>query len=315
MPVPMHTWCWYCKQSVPPGADSCPSCGQSLPDAKKVVKCPRCGKFLLKSSGRCGQCGTPLNSPLSQPASPAPPTQQPPAPVPDAPPPVDIPEGYESEMSEEDRRAALETLAQLETLSAQDPHTRQNAKQKKSSGHRSGRVVILLIALAAIGVGVYLGFFRGRPSDVPPEPEPPTECAEGEHQWKEATCTEPKTCTVCGKTEGEALGHHYVNNVCTECGAFKKPFYFSDPECERQKDAVIFWGNVKNYSGTGVQKLQLKLDLLDSEKNLVATEVAYAAVDEALPMLGTLRWEIRYNDSGIEWKYWRISATDYTPVP
>ena len=27
-----------------------------------------------------------------------------------------------------------------------------------------------------------------------------------QHEWKEATCTEPKTCTKCGETEGEALG-------------------------------------------------------------------------------------------------------------
>lgn len=32
----------------------------------------------------------------------------------------------------------------------------------------------------------------------------PTSCA---HQWKDATCTEPKTCTKCGETEGEPLGH------------------------------------------------------------------------------------------------------------
>lgn len=28
-----------------------------------------------------------------------------------------------------------------------------------------------------------------------------------EHTWVEATCTEPRTCTECGATEGEALGH------------------------------------------------------------------------------------------------------------
>ena len=38
------------------------------------------------------------------------------------------------------------------------------------------------------------------------------------HTWKDATCTEVKTCTVCGATEGEALGHNYVNHVCTRCG-------------------------------------------------------------------------------------------------
>lgn len=27
------------------------------------------------------------------------------------------------------------------------------------------------------------------------------------HTWTDATCTAPKTCTKCGATEGEALGH------------------------------------------------------------------------------------------------------------
>ncbi len=31
--------------------------------------------------------------------------------------------------------------------------------------------------------------------------------AKKEHEWKEADCTTPKTCTICGQTEGEALGH------------------------------------------------------------------------------------------------------------
>lgn len=47
------------------------------------------------------------------------------------------------------------------------------------------------------------------------------ECT-GEHTWIDATCTEPKTCSVCGKTEGEALGHTWGDNsICTVdgCGA------------------------------------------------------------------------------------------------
>ena len=32
-------------------------------------------------------------------------------------------------------------------------------------------------------------------------------CTALEHNWAEATCTTPKTCTDCGITEGEALGH------------------------------------------------------------------------------------------------------------
>ena len=41
----------------------------------------------------------------------------------------------------------------------------------------------------------------------------------------DATCTAPKTCSVCKATEGEALGHTWVNATCTTpktcsvCGA------------------------------------------------------------------------------------------------
>ncbi len=41
------------------------------------------------------------------------------------------------------------------------------------------------------------------------------------HKWTDATCTDPKTCTVCHKTEGEALGHDYDDDkdtVCNICG-------------------------------------------------------------------------------------------------
>ena len=42
--------------------------------------------------------------------------------------------------------------------------------------------------------------------------------------YSDATCTTPKTCTICGATDGEALGHSYDNGVvttpatCTEVG-------------------------------------------------------------------------------------------------
>lgn len=36
------------------------------------------------------------------------------------------------------------------------------------------------------------------------------------HQWKEATCTKPKTCVACGDTEGEALGHDWTEPTCTQ---------------------------------------------------------------------------------------------------
>ena len=38
------------------------------------------------------------------------------------------------------------------------------------------------------------------------------------HSFSPATCTTPKTCTDCGTTEGEALGHSWENGNCTVCG-------------------------------------------------------------------------------------------------
>lgn len=35
-----------------------------------------------------------------------------------------------------------------------------------------------------------------------------------EHQWTEATCTTPKTCSLCDEIEGEALGHNWIPATC-----------------------------------------------------------------------------------------------------
>lgn len=35
-----------------------------------------------------------------------------------------------------------------------------------------------------------------------------------EHQWTEATCTTPKTCSLCDETEGESLGHNWIPATC-----------------------------------------------------------------------------------------------------
>lgn len=46
-----------------------------------------------------------------------------------------------------------------------------------------------------------------------------------DHEWVDATCTDPKTCELCGKKKGDALGHDWEMATCTEpmtckvCGA------------------------------------------------------------------------------------------------
>lgn len=47
------------------------------------------------------------------------------------------------------------------------------------------------------------------------------------HSFQEATCTAPRTCTVCKATEGQPLGHSYTNGKCSRCGN-KMPNY-QDP--------------------------------------------------------------------------------------
>lgn len=43
--------------------------------------------------------------------------------------------------------------------------------------------------------------------------QPPTEC---QHNFAPATCTAPKTCTICGKTEGKESGHSWIPATCIE---------------------------------------------------------------------------------------------------
>ena len=45
-----------------------------------------------------------------------------------------------------------------------------------------------------------------------------------DHTYGDADCNNPATCSECGMTTGEALGHNYVAGVCTICGA-KDPNY------------------------------------------------------------------------------------------
>ena len=42
-----------------------------------------------------------------------------------------------------------------------------------------------------------------------------------EHSWREATCTEPKTCSECGETEGEALGHQWDEGTVVQEATFE----------------------------------------------------------------------------------------------
>lgn len=65
-------------------------------------------------------------------------------------------------------------------------------------------------------------FGNGDASDSGTSSQQPTVCS---HNYSDATCTKPKTCTLCGEATGSALGHTYSAatcnspQTCSVCGA------------------------------------------------------------------------------------------------
>lgn len=308
MSLSIPTWCWYCKQEIPTVADVCPYCGRPLNDATKVVRCQKCGKFLLMNTPRCTQCG----EPTPQPEPPAPPEEaaEPSAPL-AAPPPQDAEAETPPVEFPGDAGAAgeaPETRRMFEELELLSARKAAQSKAANASKTKKERLTILVAALVlVVGVGAFLAISRVRTSSGP------TFCKEGEHRWIEADCTAPKTCAICGKIEGERLGHTFVENVCAVCGAYERRFYFTDTESERSGSEVTFRGSVKNFTDAEVQSLQIKLQLYDENKELVETLPGTAIENAGLAPFESTAWQIRFSDSSVRWKYWRVYVSDYAP--
>lgn len=80
-----------------------------------------------------------------------------------------------------------------------EPTTAKVSETPKKLRNRKQIVVaISVMAIVLIAIGIFVL----------------TYCPHDE--WSDATCTEPKTCVKCGKTEGEALGHDWKDATCTE---------------------------------------------------------------------------------------------------
>lgn len=71
------------------------------------------------------------------------------------------------------------------------------------------------------------------------------------HHWIAATCSEPKTCSWCGQTEGTVVGHSYYNGKCEYCGTEDPSIldydigYLSDRKVqyeEEDNEYIVFFG-------------------------------------------------------------------------
>lgn len=105
-----------------------------------------------------------------------------------------------------------------EPPSAEGPATgtseADDAKSLKKP-RRAIRIALIVLAVAALGTAVIAGLFHTHVLCI--------------HEWRDATCTEPQTCSICNRTQGEPLGHEakdwkvVVPATCTTEGTQEAP--------------------------------------------------------------------------------------------
>ena len=91
------------------------------------------------------------------------------------------------------------------------------------------RKVKLSLSLLLMAVGLCVMLFVLSACDLtnmPNNPENTTDSGTGcDHEWKDASCTDPQTCTKCGETRGEERGHNWKDATCKspkKCSVCKK---------------------------------------------------------------------------------------------
>ena len=77
------------------------------------------------------------------------------------------------------------------------------------------KIVLVILAILVIAGGVVAALFCTHVLCI--------------HDWKDATCTEPQICSICNRTQGEALGHEgrdwkvTIPSTCTAEGTQEAP--------------------------------------------------------------------------------------------
>ena len=73
------------------------------------------------------------------------------------------------------------------------------------------------------------------------------------HSWIDATCTAPKTCSICAVTEGEPLEHTYENGACSGCG--KEEPTGNEPVFEEKNASLSFANKAQRTAYTTSQQV------------------------------------------------------------
>ena len=122
--------------------------------------------------------------------------------------------------------------------------------------------------------------------------------ATGRHTWRAATCTLPKTCTVCGTTQGGPAGHRWDEGrviypvtcqksgltrfTCTVCGTVQNRVDPMDPTCHTWNEGVVFYPatctevGLTHYTCTGCGAEKDEVVPVDPENHAGGTETRNA---------------------------------------
>lgn len=105
-----------------------------------------------------------------------------------------------------------------ETVTAGGPTDGPNKKLSFSTIAKIALAVVGVVVVASVLIYFFVHDWREATCT---EPQTCSICGitQGEplgHDWLDATCTEPETCSVCGVTQGESLGHEWSDATCTE---------------------------------------------------------------------------------------------------
>ena len=96
------------------------------------------------------------------------------------------------------------------------------------------------------------------------------------HIWNAATCAAPKTCSICGATDGEALPHTYAHAYDSDCDVCASITNIGNRDVELPIADVV-----QNSVSEGVKGLAFKFDMNDIEISLKADSDYEADYDNA----------------------------------
>lgn len=154
-PANNTVWCIYCRESVPADAPQCLRCHKPLNDKSRVVRCPQCGKYILKSDVSCRHCHADLTA---APAAPAAPVETPVAPTET---PVETPaaESAPAAAPQDDAHENLDAIAaahdEAEQRAAEAPRVREpmSPERKRQLLGVGGAVLAVLLLVGCFLLG------------------------------------------------------------------------------------------------------------------------------------------------------------------